>query len=375
MDSKDLTLMAVGDIVLIDDNPKELFDLVAPVLQTGDVVIAHSEIPFTSNKIVSYARSGFGHMPNPASNPKNINILKDVGFNVATTASNHAWDSGVAGVEDSINGLREAGFDTVGMGMNLEEARKPAIIDNKGSRIGILNYNCTGPEISYANSIKPGCAYVHIVTSYEVNEPCPGATPTIYTFPEPRSFSAMKDDIRKLRSDCEVLVVKFHKGIGFVPYKLAMYEQLISHAAIDAGADLVLGEHAHILKGIEQYKGKIIFHGLGNFVSSFADFPKEQMAEHRRMIKELYSIESDADDPSKHYHPEASHTMIAKCTIRDGKIVKVGYIPCTINDKNQPEPLKHDERGQKVFDYVVEISRKAGLEANFEWDGDEVVIT
>jgi len=68
--------------------------------------------------------------------------------------------------------------------------------------------------------------------------------------------------------------VHFHKGIGLVPIKLAMYEQIVSHAAIDAGADLILAEHAHILKGIERYKDKIIFHGLASFVDPPAPFVK-----------------------------------------------------------------------------------------------------
>jgi poly-gamma-glutamate synthesis protein (capsule biosynthesis protein) len=153
-----------------------------------------------------------------------------------------------------------------------------------------------------------------------------------------------------------------------------MYEQQVSHVAIDTGADLVLAEHAHILKGIEQYNGKTIFHGLGNFVSNFQAFPKDLMQDIRRAVKELYNIESDSDDPSKHYHPEAMHTIIAKCSIRDGRISKMGYVPCSFNEQNQPEILKHDERGQQVFDYVADISRKAGLNARFEWDGDEVVI-
>ena len=374
MGSKDLTLLAVGDLVLYHDDPKSLFSSVAAVLKSGDVVVGQVEVPYTLRGVPTFARSGFGHMPNPANNPKDISALVYAGFNVITLAGNHVWDSGVPGIEDTIAEMRKAGIVTVGTGMNIDEARRPAIVEKKGARIGFLDYNCVGPEIAYANSIKPGCAYVHIVTAYEVNEPCPGASPIIYTFAEPRSLQAMVDDIHKLRSDCDVLVVKFHKGLGFVPVKLAMYEQQVSHVAIDTGADLVLAEHAHILKGIEQYNGKTIFHGLGNFVSNFQAFPKDLMQDIRRAVKELYNIESDSDDPSKHYHPEAMHTIIAKCSVSDGRISKMGYVPCSFNEQNQPEILKHDERGQQVFDYVADISRKAGLSARFEWDGDEVVI-
>ena len=57
-----------------------------------------------------------------------------------------------------------------------------------------------------------------------------------------------------------------HWGIHFAPVEVAQYEPELGRAAIDAGADLVLGHHQHILKGIEVYRGKVIFHGLANFV-------------------------------------------------------------------------------------------------------------
>jgi len=73
----------------------------------------------------------------------------------------------------------------------------------------------------------------------------------------------MIEDIINLRGLCDVLVVHFHKGIGMTPTKMAMYEQSISYAAVDAGADLILSEHAHMLRGVEMYKGKQFTTALG----------------------------------------------------------------------------------------------------------------
>ena len=315
MNSKTTTMLAVGDLVLYHQDPKSLFALVAPVLRSADVVVGQGEIPYTSRGDVTFAKSAFAHTPNPALDPSDISALSFAGFNVITLAGNHCWDAGVPGIEDTLAGLRNANIVSVGLGMNIDEARTPAVIERNGTRIGFLNYNCVGPEVTWANPIKPGCAYMHIVTAYEMDQPCPGSAPTVYSLAEPRSLQAMVEDIQKLRSHCDVLVVKFHKGIGFVPVKLAMYEQQVSHAAIDAGADLILAEHAHILKGIEQYKGKTIFHGLGNFISNFQAFPPELMDVIRTWVKELYDVESDSKNPSKHYHPEANHIIIAKCAI------------------------------------------------------------
>ena len=71
------------------------------------------------------------------------------------------------------------------------------------------------------------------------------------------------DDIKKLRPLVDVLIVSQHWGVHFVPFVIATYQYEVGHAAIDAGADLIIGHHAHILKGIEVYKGKVIFFGMG----------------------------------------------------------------------------------------------------------------
>jgi poly-gamma-glutamate synthesis protein (capsule biosynthesis protein) len=67
-------------------------------------------------------------------------------------------------------------------------------------------------------------------------------------------------------------------------------------------------------------------------------------------------------------------SIIAKFSITDKKISRVSYIPLFMNKESQPEVLKHDKRGQEVFDYMEKITRGAGLNARYEWDGDEVII-
>lgn len=75
----------------------------------------------------------------------------------------------------------------------------------------------------------------------------------------------MERDIATLKSQVDVVIVSMHWGIHFQKAKIPMYEREVGKLAIDAGADLILGTHAHILKGIEVYKKKVIFHSLCNF--------------------------------------------------------------------------------------------------------------
>jgi hypothetical protein len=380
--SQTSTMLAVGDIILGRPEAEAYFALAAPVLRAADVAVGQLELPFTKRVINSYYLEVPTEIPAiPGCDPGNMSAFPFAGFNVLTLAGNHIWDAGVPGIEDSIAQLRDYDIAFVGAGMNIDEARAPLIIERNGTRFGFLNYNCVGPKLTWATPDKPGCAYVHIITHYELDYPSPGSDiPVVYTFAEPQTLGAMVDDIHKLRPLCDVLVVAFHKGIGFTPVQLAWYEQQISYAAIDAGADLILGQHAHILKGIEQYKGKTIFHNLGNFVGALPPVQEEPVTwAFQQWGKKMEQIFHGLNEPSSEYEgyywqSETAQTIIAKCTVDGGEISQVSYLPCLINSQGQPEVLKHDERGQQVFDYMDRITREAGLNARYEWTGDEVVI-
>lgn len=369
MSGTSLTMMAVGDLILDMPEPESYFAFAAPILRSADVVVGQGEVPYTSRGVNTYTA-----IPAPPSDPKHLSALPFAGFNVITLAGNHIWDAGAPGVEDTINGLRNYGIAVTGAGMNIEEARRPAVIERSGTRFGFLSYNCVGPKESWATPDKPGCAYVHIIIHVEAPDFGPQAT---YTFAEPKSLKAMGDDIRKLRPLCDVLVVAFHKGVGHTPGEIAMYDQQVSYAAIDAGSDLILGHHAHILKGIELYKGKAIFHGLCNFVAVTLALhpeyaPTFNLREHAKRRQKYFPL--DPEYPTYPFHPDARKTIIAKFIIDNGRISHVSYLPCLINKQGQPEILKNDERGQEVFQYMDKITRGADLNARYEWDGDEVVI-
>ena len=366
MIEKSLTMLAVGDIALQEQQGEFFLSLAAPVLRSGDVVIGQAEVVFTSRGVSTFV--GMVHNAKPCP-PSNLGALASAGFNVITLAGNHVWDSGTPGIEDTIAGLRNYGIAGVGAGMNIDEARRPAIIERDGTRFGFLNYNCVGLIGSWATPVKPGCAYVEIITHYQITTACPGGSPEIYTFAEPRSLKAMVDDVKKLRPLCDILVVVFHKGgDAGSSNKLSMYDQQVSYAAIDAGADLVMGHHAHMLKGIELYRGKAIFHGLGDFVPAYSADDKQQRSAHRFLS--AYGsviVPSDSDLATK-------WSMIAKCIINNRKISQVGYLPCFINEQRQPELLKNDERGRQVFDFMEKTTAASDLNTRYEWKDDEVVV-
>ena len=190
----------------------------------------------------------------------------------------------------------------------------------------------------------------------------------------------MEDDIRKLRPRVDVLVVSMHAGVHVVPSVIAMYQKEAAYHAIDAGADLVLQHHAHILKGIEMYKGRAIFYSLNNFALDYNRLrPNERKAwdlGYRKLFHEFYKVKIHPDYPKHRFHYDALKTLVAKAYIHDRRIQKVTYLPAYINPDLEPEILtRKDPRAQEVFDYVTRISQEQELAVSFSWDGDEVVVS
>jgi poly-gamma-glutamate synthesis protein (capsule biosynthesis protein) len=371
-DAATLKLMLVGDLILDEPAPDSYFDPARSILQQADLLIGHVEVPHTRR-----GRENTSDVPAPPSDPDNLTALKHAGFHVATLAGNHIFDAGFAGIEDTVATLRQLDIATTGAGMSLAEARKPAVVARRGLKVGTLSYNCVGPKDSWASEKKAGCAYVHVITHYELDHASPGGPPRIYTFAEPESTDAMLEDVRKLRGEVDVLIVALHKGIGHTPAALTMYERPLAKAAIDAGADIVVGHHAHILRGVEMYKGRPIYHGLGNFVTvtralNIEANPNPKRLEWARRRRELFGFEPDPNYPTYPFHPEARNAMIAVCEVGAEGVRKAGFIPCWVNPKGQPEICGDDERGRAVASYVEQISRKAALHTNFVWDGNWV---
>ena len=149
----------------------------------------------------------------------------------------------------------------------------------------------------------------------------------------------------------------------------------MAHAAIDAGADIVIGHHAHILRGIEVYKGRPIYHGLGNFVTvthALSPVGVTDPSEWALRRERLFGFVPDPETPEYPSHPESRMTMLAQVVVEADGALEAGYVPCVINRRSQPEAVGCDERGQAVFDYVERITRAAGFDTEFAWDGDEV---
>lgn len=364
-------IVCCGDLVLDEPDPDHWLAGIAPVLRAASLAIGHLEVPHTLHV------SNVAHdVPAPGAAPEHLAALRRAGIDAVTLAGNHIADCGARGIADTVDELDRLGVRHVGAGATLFVAKTPALLTAQGLRVALLSYNCVGPEASWATADQAGCAYVRICTA-DGSRIAPAAP---LRNADPASVAQMQSDIRATRRNgADLCIVALHKGIVHTPAALAPYERFVAHAAIDAGADAVIGHHAHILRGIEFHQGRPIFHGLGNgCVVTRALSPDEshpRRAEWARKRRELFGFEPDPAYPLAPFHPEAVHGMLARLVIEDAAVVAAGIVPIWFEPPGRPV-LADPVQTQNVLHYVARITAQAGLPPlAFHPDGGVITVT
>jgi hypothetical protein len=377
-----IRVIATGELMLcMEDDPEPYFEPAAAHLRAADAVIGHLEFMHTADPQPAWENRL------PAPHPDQLRGLLAGNIAAVSLAGNPAYTYGPPGIVDTVDWLDRHGIAHTGAGRTIDEAVEPAIIERDGTTIGLLSYDCIGVEANAATSTKPGVAYVDIITHYEPGRITAGP-PQIYTWPEPWSLEAMREEIRGLRERCDVVMVALHMGLVHFAaarneFRLADYEPAVARAAVEAGADVVLGNHAHVLKGVEFYRGKPIFYCLGNFVTAFPwaahfAFRREPLTTRMRSrLREQPGSAADHVDPAYPNYPfpaESRKAMLATIDVSGGSVSRLGLVPCLIDPHGRPVPVSRVDGGQDVVDYLRRATEVAALNATYEWDGDEVVI-
>ncbi|MBI4331897.1 MAG: CapA family protein [Chloroflexi bacterium] len=370
-----IVLCAVGDVgprrIEYGETPESLFAMVHQKVKEADISFCQLERNFSTaghfqyrNHPTWYARV----------HPDNVKSLVFGGFNVVSNASNHCFDYGPEALLESIDVLRKNNIQVIGVGKDIAEARKPAIIERKGIKVGFLAYNSILAMEIEAREDKPGCSPVRISTFYEAQDFAPGTPPRIISFPREEDVIGMEDDIRKLRNQADVVIVSMHWGMYFMRGALAMYQPIVGHRAIDAGADLVVGHHDHIIKGIEVYKGRAIFYGLGNFAEETPNHLKPPPGAFSRIsIGKYRKVHQEKGWERYGGLVDKRYSMVARCLVGKKGIQKVSFLPTWINQRAEPEILsRKDPRFQEVLDYVEPQCTDLGTA--LELEGDQVVV-
>ncbi|WP_018223157.1 CapA family protein [Salinispora pacifica] len=364
-----IVVAATGDLLIVRDRPNDMFQHVRDQLTEADITFGQLETPYSDQG----SRSSCGARGAVPNDPANYAAIPHAGFNVISMASNHAGDWGAEALLDCIERCRCDGITVVGAGANIDQARRPGVIERDGTRVGFLAYCSVAPEGYYAGPGQHGVAPMRARTFYEPFQfDQPGAPPSVRSLPDDSDLAALVADIGELRDQVDVLIVSLHWGLLFQRSRLAEYQPVVAHAAIDAGADVVIGHHPHILKPVEVYRGKVIFYSLGDFALEINErwwqsFSREWFEKAVRFYQALA--------PGQDLHEEGRKSMIVRLHIVDGQIDRVGFVPVVINEAREPVPYRADTAdGRAVRTYLAQITAEAEIDTTFDVVGEEVLV-
>ncbi len=263
-------LTLTGDVNLMNvTDPRIPFRQVAAELHTADVLFGNLECCLHLPVRRSHDIEGFFADPKIGGE-----ALRLAGFHAVGVANNVNY--GADNIAVSLAELDRRGILHTGAGPNLAAARAPAIVARNGLRVGVVQRSSVyWPTDHEAGADSPGIAVIRGHTAYQVptgrlapgmpppNRP--GVPPLVVTWADTGYLADFGKDIAALRSQADIVVASCHWGLRRDPLQ---YMTDIAHAAIDAGADIVMGHGPHYLLPIEIYKGRPIFYGLCNFTFS-----------------------------------------------------------------------------------------------------------
>jgi len=277
---------------------------------------------------------------------------------------------------DTLEILNKAGIHTCGAGVDIDAARRPASIKRKNIRVAALAYSSILPYGYWAEPDRPGCAPMRSYTYYEqIEHDQPGTPARVHTFPHIQDREALIKDIEMVRKESDIVLVSIHWGIHFIPVVIAAYQRELARSMIEAGADIILGHHPHILKGVEIYNGKLIFYSLGNFaIEQPSAFMKD--LENDSGFKTVKALNPGWNAKQRYMIPQDTRmTLIVKCRLTLSGIAGVTIIPCYINDNSEPQVLSNnDPRFGKIVTYLQTISDHETLNTKFITGCGEVCI-
>lgn len=330
-------IAAGGDVGTGHKPPESAFSHVLDALRDADIRFAQVERLYSERG--EYQWQSLARKLEIRQPPAEAAVFKGVPFDVLSLASNHTGDYGPEAVEDTVDTFRALGIPTVGAGRNIAEARREVVLEKNGLRVAFLAYCSVVLPQYWADEERAGCAPMRAHTFYEPYEYQPGSPARIVTVPHDEDLRLLLQDVRRAKANADVVVVSMHWGLHYIAKPLG-YQTAVAHAAIEAGASVILGHHPHQQQGVEVYKDAVIFYSLGNF------------AFHRRggglaycmpngeyTHKSVYTVNVDpgvAYDYKRHWNEGG----IAYVELDRQGLTKATYLPALLNDKGAPEIVK-----------------------------------
>ena len=253
----------VGDIYVQEEHPEAALAPLFDITRAADVLIGNLEIPLCDTG--QPLPKPNGHL---RSEPRQVGALTAAGFSAVCVANNHAMNYGYQGLRQMLGVLDDAGIAHAGGGGDLAEAHVPVLGSTMSLSYALLSYTSVYARGMFeATRDRGGLATVEVSTSYEPRDrhfEVPGMPPIIRTVARERDAARMAADVAAARKRADVVIVSWHWGVSLVSRDVVDYQRQMARAAIDAGADAVVGHHPHVLQPIEFYRGKPVCYSIGN---------------------------------------------------------------------------------------------------------------
>ncbi|MGE5243162.1 MAG: CapA family protein [Betaproteobacteria bacterium] len=340
--NKTVSLLIIGDVdIQRRADPTTAFVHVGPTMKAADLVYANLEgmlVKPDGPGVDIPDKRGWRHP-----GPDGVLALKAWNVPVVGIANNVAYDR--KNILETIRVLDANGVVHTGGGRNIVEAHTAAIVERKGVRIGFLQYTARWyqDDEQLATATEPGVAKIASRDGVTV---------------DPDDLDRVRDDIRRLRSQADIIVVSHHNRDGATATQFGppppnapprprrdnhiaeAYQKEFAHAALDAGADLVYGHGTHTVQGVEVYDGKPILYAVGH--SAF-------------------------DQPG---YEKRTDGLVVHVLIDDKRIVRVAFVPVTRDAHN--DVLMEDPSGAGAP--LVDVIRRLSSGTPLPIEGQEVVL-
>jgi poly-gamma-glutamate synthesis protein (capsule biosynthesis protein) len=279
------------------DHPQTALGPVGKALDEADLAMVNLESSIAAEtrapaaKELEEASRRFHFRTSPAA----LEVLDAAGVDVVTMANNHGADYGRLGLQDTLRAIRRSPVPVVGVGANREAAFTPYRVDVRGTELAFLAAD---------GSMREGASHVWAAGRATAGIAAAHAD-------RPRALIAA---VRRASRDADVVVVYLHWGREL--HACPTHRQRVTAQALaDAGADVVVGSHAHVLLGSGWLGGTYVDYGLGNFLW---------------------------------YHDHQPETGVLRLTVRDGTVVGDSFVPARIHADGRTLPLRGRDRAPAI---------------------------
>lgn len=278
---------------------------VAPLLAGADIAIGNLEGAISTAGVEAKWKD-----VRLRGDPRAVLGLQLAGFDVVSLANNHSFDFGWPAVRDTLATLAAARVGASGAGEDTGAAWKPVVVTRRGSDTAVLSFTRVLPSGFGAGRNHPGMA-----SAYQEQ--------------------AVVRAIRDAKKRYGRVVAQFHWGVEYADRPNASQVEL-AHHAIDAGADLVVGHHPHVIQGLERYKGKLIAYSLGDFVF-------------------------------EHYSTKTGEAFILSAEVGPHGIANVTVVPVYLDQQGKPSVVQ-GKVAQRILGRLRKLSKARGLELRIVGD-------